>query len=367
MKAALFYEPGTPLQVEDVAIGEPRDEEVLVRLHTSGVCHSDYHVILGEWSQPSPIVLGHEGSGIVEAVGPHVRDVAPGDHVILSWYASCRRCAYCVSGRPQLCPAPGRTAMRGLLPDGTTRLSIRGWPLYSYLAVASFAEYTVVPESGAIKIRPDMPLDRAALIGCAVTTGVGAVINTARVEPGSTTLVIGCGGVGLSVIQGAVLSSARRIIAADVHENKLRAAARFGATDLINSGQDDLLAAVQDLTGGHGVDYAFEAIGYPPTIELAYTAIAPGGTAVVVGMTPEGSRISIDPYILADSEKTLKGSNYGSARPSIDFPRLIEWYMAGKIDLDGLVSETVTLADLDEAFARMGRGETVRTLVRLSE
>lgn len=366
MRAAVLYGPNTPLVVEEVEIAPPKAHEVLVRIAYSGVCHSDYHVVLGEWTQPMPIVLGHEAAGIVEAVGDGVRGVQPGDHVITSWIASCDTCFYCRSGQPQLCETVIPTAFeRGTMQDGTSRLSLGGRPVASYLAVGSFAEYAVLPERGVCPIRKDMPLDKAALIGCAVATGVGAVINTARIEVGSTVLVIGCGGVGLSAIQGATLASARTIIAVDVHDDKLDVARTLGATHLINSAKADLVREVKELTGGRGVDYAFEAIGYVPTIQQAFEATRFGGTTVLVGLTPEGQTIAIDPFVLADREKIVRGCNYGSTRPVLDFPKLVDLYMAGKLRLDQMIGQTISLDGVNDAFALMGTGHGLRTLIRM--
>lgn len=363
IRAAVFEAPKRPLVVESLRIGEPRPGEVLVRLAASGVCHSDYHVVLGEWSAPTPLVLGHEGAGVVEALGEGVTTVEVGDHVILSWTPYCRSCSYCLAGRPNLCELAARTAYASVLFDGTTRLSRDGAPVYSYLAVGSFGEYAVVPETGAVKIRKDAPLDTAAIVGCAVTTGIGAAINTAKVEPGASVLVIGCGGVGLSVIMGAALVSAWPIIAVDLHESKLARARRVGASETLNASTEDVPAAVAELTGGRGVDYAFEAIGLAPTIEQAYEALAPGGVAVVVGQVPEGVRASFDPFVMSDREKTLTGSNYGSARPPLDFRRIVELQMAGKLDLEALVSARIALEDVNDAFAAMDRGEDARSII----
>ena len=364
MRAAVMYGADRPLVVEEVQVLPPQRGEVLVRLGASGVCHSDYHALIGEWTVALPTVLGHEGAGVVEEVGPEVSEVQPGDHVILSWAPNCRRCFYCAMGRPALCELMARTAAISLMFDGTSRLRIGDQPVYQFAGVASFGEYAVVPESGAIPIRKDMPLEGAALIGCGVATGVGAVINTARVEAGSSVLVIGCGGVGLSCVQGAVLSSAEPLIAVDLLDSKLEQARRLGATHTLNPSRDDVLGTVRALTGGRGVDYAFEAIGLTPTIEQAYEAIRPGGTAVVVGQVPEGHRISIDPYVMSDREKVLKGSNYGSCRPSIDFPKFVDLYLAGKLKLDEMISRTIKLDEINAAFDAMMNGEVVRSVIR---
>lgn len=363
IRAAVFEQPGQPLEVQELSLDEPREGEVLVRLAASGVCHSDYHVVVGEWASPSPIVLGHEGAGVVEAVGEGVTSVAEGDHVILSWTPYCRSCRYCVMGRPNLCELAARTAYASVLFDGTTRLSRNGTTVYSYLAVGSFGERAVVPETGAIPIRRDAPLEKVAIVGCAVPTGIGAVVNTARVEPGASVLVIGCGGVGLSVIMGASLISAWPIVAVDLVPSKLELARRCGATETLSLQGSDLVEAVRELTHGRGVDYAFEAIGLAGTIETAYDAVAPGGTAVVVGQVPDGVRASFDPFVLSDREKTLKGSNYGSCQPPLDFPRIIDLDMAGKLELDLLVSQTLPLESINEAFASLNEGTVARSVI----
>lgn len=362
MRAAVFHGPGQPLRVEELTVQEPQAGEVLVRMTASGVCHSDFHVVLGEWGAQTPLVLGHEGAGVVEAVGDGVTSLQPGDTVALSWTPSCRRCRYCVSGRPQLCTEAVENAYRNVMPDGTTRLSLDGQPVYSYLSVASFGEYAVVPESGAIKVDADVDPSLAALVGCAVTTGIGAVINTAAVEPGATVAVIGCGGVGLSTVMGAALSSASRIIAVDLSAEKLALAAKAGATDTIDARDIDVPAAIQELTGG-GVDYAFEAIGRARTIEQAYESLAPGGSAIVVGQVPTGVTIEIDPMAMSGRELTLKGSNYGSARPSIDFARILDFHRRGAIDLDLLIGARIPLDRINDAFDALREGTTARTVI----
>jgi S-(hydroxymethyl)glutathione dehydrogenase/alcohol dehydrogenase len=363
--AAVFSAPHDPLTIETLTVdSEPPAGEVLVRLEASGVCHSDLHVANGEWAAPAPMVLGHEGAGVVEAVGAGVTGLEVGDHVVLSWTPSCGRCRYCVEGRPVLCSLANETAYQHLSFDGTTRLRREsdGAEVRSFLLSGTFGEYTVVPESAAIKIRKDAPMNVAALVGCAVTTGIGAVTNTAKLVPGSTAMVIGCGGVGLNILQGARLAGASQVIAVDMAPEKLELATKFGATATINAGETDVVEAVRELTDG-GPDYAFEAIGRAKTIETAYQAIVRGGTAVVVGQVADGVRISIDPFVMSDQEKKLIGSNYGSSRPSIDFPRIIDLYMAGRVDLDSLVTRTIGLEDVDDALATMGQSGGIRTVI----
>ena len=364
VKAAVFVGPNQPLEIRTLSISDkPGPNEVLVRLAASGVCHSDLHALDGDWDTPAPLVLGHEGAGIVVAVGSEVTDVEPDDHVILSWTPSCQRCEFCVSGNPVLCQLANETAYQHVFFDGKPRLRDGDEDVKSFLAVGSFGDHAMVPASAAIKIRKDAPLAQAALVGCAVTTGIGAVVNTARVEPGNTVLVVGCGGVGLNVVQGARLAGAKQIIVADVSEEKLELGRTFGATHTVNSRDVDLVSTVRELTGGRGVDYAFEAIGLPFTIEACYEAIRRGGTAVVVGQVADGVKISIDPFVMSDQEKKLIGSNYGSSRQSIDFPKILDLYMEGLVDLDSMVTDRIPLEGVNEAFEGMRKGQGIRTVI----
>jgi S-(hydroxymethyl)glutathione dehydrogenase/alcohol dehydrogenase len=362
MKAAVLYRPGEPLVIEDLHLAPPKAGEVRVRVAANGACHSDLHVMTGDMRMPLPIVLGHEGAGIVVDVGPGVTTVKEGDHVVLSFSPVCGTCYSCTLGKPHLCET--RPQAPGVLLDGTTRLRKNGQEVFHFAFTASFAEETVVPESCAIKIREDIPLDRACFVGCGVMTGVGAAINTAKVQPGSSVAVIGCGGVGLNVIQGAALAGARQIIAIDLLANKLEFAKTFGATHCINPSQDDPWKAVLELTGGRGVDYAFEVISSAKTIELAFKMTARGGVCTIVGVAPEGARISLNPNVFTMMEKTLKGSYYGSTRPRIDMPRLLDMYMDGKIKIDELVSRTFPLEGVNEAYELLKRGDVARSVVK---
>lgn len=366
--ALVFEAPSKPLQVETLSMpDEPPRGEVLVRLKASGVCHSDFHVVKGEWETPAPLVLGHEGAGIVERIGEDVTGLEVGDHVVLSWTPSCRRCRYCVAGRPVLCDKVYEMSSQHLSFDGTTRLRrADSTEVHSFAGVGTFGECVMVPESGAIRIRREAPFAQAALVGCAVTTGVGAVINTARLEPGSSVLVVGCGGVGLNIVQGARLAGARQIIAVDRAPAKLENAERFGATTTIDSSRTDVLAVVRELTEDYGVDYAFEAIGLPATIELCYSAIARGGTAVVAGQVADDVTISVDPFVMSDQEKRLIGSNYGSSRPTLDFPEIIDLYLGGALDLDALVTNRISLHEVNEAFEEMRLGNGIRSVIEYS-
>ena len=360
MKAAVLNDYARPLDLEDVEIEPPRAGEVQVRIGATGVCHSDYHVIKGEWKYGLPMILGHEAAGVVEAIGPNVAGVKPGDHAVLSFRPACGVCRLCTMGRSVLCE--GRPGDRFKMHDGTARVHRNGQDLLVLGRVGSFAEHVVVPAEQVIPVRHDVPMDVLALIGCAVTTGVGAVINAAKVEPGSSVAVIGCGGVGLNVIQGAALVSAGRIIAVDLLDNKLEYARQFGATDAVNASIGDPVEQVRELTGG-GVDYAFEVIGNGKTVEQAIQMTRAAGTACIVGMAPQGARATFDPLLFVNRETKLIGTWYGSARPRIDFPRMIELTMAGKLKVQELISRRYTLDEINEGFERLSRGEVARGVI----
>ena len=361
MKAAVLWGPHTPVEVLDVDLAAPREGEVLVKIAATGVCASDLHVVDGTLPEPMPLVLGHEAAGVVVETGPGVRRLRPGDHAVLSILASCGRCPRCLGGRPQLCAAAGASAARGTLADGTSRLSVNGTRLCHFNSVSSFAEYAVVPESGAVAIRPDAPLDAAALVSCAVLTGFGAVTNTAAVEPGASVAVFGCGGVGLSAIQAARVARAGEIVAVDVRPEKLALARGLGATSAVDSRGQDPVEAIRELTGG-GADYAFEALGAERTVQQAWDAVAPGGTVVVVGMMPKGSRLSIDPWHFI-SEKTIRGCYLGSSRIGVDVPRILDLYCSGELRLEAMVSDRIRLEELSTAFNRMRAGEGARHVI----
>ncbi|MGD0766130.1 MAG: Zn-dependent alcohol dehydrogenase [Dehalococcoidia bacterium] len=358
MKAAVLYEQKKPLVVDDIQIEDPQAHEVLVKMAAAGVCRSDLHFIEGLWPAPIPMVMGHEGAGVVEKVGEHVKFVQPGDHVIFSWVPSCGVCRYCTQGRPYLCVAGPSSKMM----DGTTRFRKGEQALFHQTAVSCFSEYTVTHETALVKIRDDMPLDRAALIGCSVMTGVGAVTNTAKVEMGSSVAVFGCGGVGLNVIQGAKLAGATKIVAVDTLDNKLEMAKAFGATDLINSTRENAVSGIRHLCAG-GVDYAFEVIGIPEVVAQAFDAANRGGTVVMVGMPPHASPLTINTLGLFLG-KTLKGAYYGSARFRIDMPALVELYMTGKLKLDELISRSYPLEEINDAFDALKRGEVARSIIK---
>jgi len=362
MKAAVLYEYGKPFQVEDVQLEAPKKNEVLVRIGAAGICRSDYHVLKGESAHPVPAVLGHEGSGVVEEVGPDVTMVKQGDHVVLSFAPNCGHCYYCNIGKPQICDAHGATP--GRMFDGTTRLSNKeNKPLLHMGKVACFAEQAVVPEVGCVPISKTVPFSVAALIGCCVPTGVGAVTHNAKVEPGSTVAVVGCGGVGLNVIQGARLVNASKIIAVDILDHKLEFAYKFGATHTVNAAGEDAVAKVKEITDGLGVDYAFEAYGSGETVVNAFEMTRKAGTVVVVGLAPVGDRAAIDPVALTRGEKILKGTYYGSVRPRQDMPKLVDMYLKGQIDIDNLITRHYKLDQINEAFDALERGEVGRGVI----
>ena len=358
MKAAVLNEVRAPLDLEDLEIDQPTHGEALVRVIAAGVCHSDLHFIEGTYPTRLPTVLGHEVAGVVEQIGEGVTSVVPGDRVILGFVQPCGFCERCQGGRPNLCTRPTRTR-----DDSNPALKRGDETVTAMTNVGGFAEMSLTPATGLVKVPDEVGLDVAALVGCSVMTGYGAVVNTAQVEAGSTVAVIGAGGIGLNIIQTARLSGARRIIAIDVAEHKLGFAKDFGATDTINAGEQDAVQAVQELTGG-GVDYAFEAIGLKATAEQTYNMIRNGGTAVIVGMVPMTDNIEVSGMIWLQ-EKTLKGSFYGSGRFHVDMPRILELYTQGKLDLDGLVTRRFPLDGINEAFDALRSGEVARSVLEI--
>lgn len=357
MKAAVLHEVNAPLQIEDVPISKPGPREVLVRTAAAGVCHSDLHFHNGSYPYPMPVVLGHESAGVVEAVGSDVTYVKPGDHVITCLSAFCGHCEYCLTGHMSLCEEPELQRP----PTAEPRLGSADSPVNQFLNLSSFAELMLVHEHAIAKIREDMPLDRAALIGCGVTTGVGSVIHTAGVEPGTTVAVIGCGGVGLSCVNGAAIAGAGRIIAVDMVPSKLELARKFGATDVINAADGDPVAQVMEMTGG-GVHYAFEAIGLKVSTEQAFKMLRRGGTATVIGMIPVGTMVEFHgPEFLM--ERKIQGSRMGSNRFRVDMPRFVDFYLAGKLHLDDMISRRIKLEDINEAFEELTKGEVARSVI----
>jgi S-(hydroxymethyl)glutathione dehydrogenase/alcohol dehydrogenase len=358
MKAAVFHGPHQPLTIEQLDVDDPREHEVLVRTVASGVCHSDLHFVEGLYPHPAPAVLGHEAAGIVERVGSAVTYLKPGDHVISCPSVFCGFCEQCMSGHPNRC-SNRRATQR---PKGDKpRLSKGGEPVRQFSDLSTYAEKMLVHENALVKIRDDMPLDRAALIGCGVTTGVGAALNTAKVEPGSTVAVFGAGGIGISAIQGARIAGARMIIAVDMFEHKLATAKRMGATHTIDASSSDPVEEIRKLTAG-GVDYSFEAIGLKKVAEQCFDVLAPGGTATVIGMIPVGQKVEIDgPKLL--TERKIQGSMMGSNRFRIDMPRYIDFYLQGRLNLDDMITRRGKLEDVNEAFRAMKAGEVTRTVL----
>jgi len=362
MRAAVLWEPGRRVEVLEVELAPPRAREVLVKIAAGGICASDLHVVNGTLPEPMPLVLGHEAAGVVVGVGPEVTRVREGDHVVLAIVPACDECAACRRGRPTFCELFGAAASAGTLADGTSRLTLNGTTLHHFNSVSCFAEYAVVPESAAVAIRRDVPLEAAALIGCAVLTGYGAVANIAHVEAGESVAVWGCGGVGLSIVQAARLAGAHPIVAVDVNPEKLTLARELGATELVNGAEIDAVEAVRTAAGGVGVDYAFEALGREATVQQAWSALASGGTAVVVGMMPKGDLLTIDPWGFI-SEKNLLGCFLGRARIEADVPRLVELFHAGELKLDELVSHRLTLDEIGPGLERLRAGTAVRQVI----
>jgi Zn-dependent alcohol dehydrogenase len=360
-KAAVFREVGSPLDLVELEVHAPRDKEVLVRYVASGLCHSDLHIMDGSMAYPSPAVLGHEGAGVVEAVGPNVSRVRVGDHVLTSYQPSCGRCWYCGTGRSNLCEQRDRP--RHVMSDGTARFTEMGCEVFSLFQVSSHAERAVVPEDCLVPIRPDAPLEVVCLVSCGVATGAGAVINRARVHAGSTVVVIGCGGVGLNAIQAARLVGAGKVVAVDRLSHKLDTALEFGATHTVDgSDPEACLAEIRQICGRAGADYAIEAVGSPTTIELAFHSLHRGGTAVVAGVAPDNSTITLDPRLLLQ-ERVLTGTSFGSVRQQIDLPMLVDLFMDGRYRLRELISREVGLGDINGAYERMAKGEIRREVL----
>jgi S-(hydroxymethyl)glutathione dehydrogenase / alcohol dehydrogenase len=357
MKAVVAHELNR-IAVEQVELDGPRAQEVKIKMAAAGVCHSDLSVINGTIPSAFPIVLGHEGAGVVEEVGEGVTHTKPGDHVVMSFVPNCGRCFHCARNEAFLCRA---TPRGGMMIDGTSRLKLKDTPLAAFCALGNMAERVVCPAMSVVPIAKDVPLQVAALIGCGVTTGVGAAINTAKVKPGSTVAVFGCGGVGIATIQGARIAGASRIFAIDLSDEKLELAKRFGATDVLRA--DTMGKALIEQTNGIGVDYAFEAIGNPAVVEAAVGATRRGGTTVAVGVGNLGDSIKLNALGFPLSGKTLSGCMFGSANPQHDFPKLLDLYRGGKLDLEGMVTRTYTLDEAPKAFADLEKGVNTRGVI----
>ena len=356
-KAAILLNYNEKLVVDEIDVQDPSEGEVRVKMRASGVCHSDLHAIKGDLPIPTPCVLGHEGSGTIEAIGKGVSGLKEGDDVILSWVPPCGTCSYCIAGTTHLCEAAQMAAILN------SRLAYKGQSLNSISGVASFSSYTTLPASGCIPIHNGTPHDVACLVGCGVMTGVGAAINTVEINAGQTVAVIGCGGVGLNVIQGAAIRGAGMIIAVDRVASKLELAKKFGATHVVNASDTTASAGIMALTNGSGVDWAFEVIGIADLITDCFMAIKRGGKVVVVGVPPMTSMVSVPGALLALAEKSLIGSLYGSANVRRDMPRMLDLYASGKLKLKELVSGTLPLERINDAFDAIKKGEVARTVI----
>ncbi len=370
IQAAVLRQPGLeppyahskPLEITELDLSSPSRGEVLVKIAAAGLCHSDLSVIDGSRPRPVPMALGHEAAAVVEDVGEGVTDLKAGDHVVLVFVPSCGRCGPCAAGRPALCEPGARANAAGTLLSGERRLSFHAEPVNHLLGVSAFATHAVVARESCVKIDPDLPLELAALFGCAVLTGVGAVVNTAKLEPGQSVAVVGLGGVGLSVVLGARLAGARQIVAVDLSDDKLAFAAKLGATQTINAGSADAVAEIRRISGA-GVDVAFEMAGSVPALELAYAATARGGATVTAGLPHPDKRMSLSPLALVAEERTLKGSYVGSSVPQRDVPRMIGLFRAGRLPVDQLLTHRLKLEEINEGFDRLREGVGVRQVV----
>ena len=365
VRAAVAHRAGAPLSIETVRLEGPKDGEVMVEIKATGICHTDDFTLSG--ADPEgifPSILGHEGAGVVVEVGPGVRSVRPGDHVIPLYTPECRECEYCLNPKTNLCQAIRATQGQGLMPDGTSRFSLGGEPLYHYMGTSTFANYTVLPEIAVAKIREDAPFDKVCYIGCGVTTGIGAVINTAKVEPGSTVAVFGLGGIGLNVIQGARLVGADMIVGIDINPDRRAMAERFGMTHFVNPREveGDLVPYLVSLTGG-GADYSFECIGNVDVMRQALECCHKGwGESVIIGVAGAGQEIRTRPFQLVTG-RVWRGSAFGGARGRTDVPRIVDWYMQGKIEIDPMITHTLSLDEINHGFELMHEGKSIRSVV----
>ncbi len=365
VRAAVAHEAGKPLVIETVQLEGPRAGEVLVEIHATGICHTDEFTLSG--ADPEglfPAILGHEGAGVVVDVGPEVTSVAKGDHVIPLYTPECRQCAYCTSGKTNLCQAIRATQGRGVMPDGTSRFSLGAETLFHYMGTSTFANFTVLPEIALAKIREDAPFDKVCYIGCGVTTGLGAVINTAKAEPGSNVVVFGLGGIGLNVIQGARLVGCDRIVGVDTNPDKQALAEKFGMTHFVNPNQveGDLVAYLVDLTKG-GADYSFECIGTVDVMRQALECCHKGwGESIIIGVAGAGREIATRPFQLVTG-RVWRGTAFGGAKGRTDVPRIVDWYMEGKINIDDLITHTMPLDNINKGFDLMHAGESIRSVV----
>lgn len=361
MRAAVLHDVGSPLEIEELDLAEPREGEIRVRLAAVGVCHSDHHYMKGDLPCPLPIVLGHEGAGEVVAVGPGVTTVQAGDSVVLMWRTRCGSCRYCSAGRPAMCQEGRAAILAGGLLDGTSRLRLAGREVKHFLGASCFAEECVVSEQSVVPIPAAIPSEVAAIVGCAVITGVGAVLNVLRSPAGTSVLIIGAGGVGLSAVMGAHLVGADPIIVADLSEEKLALAVELGATHSVSAADEDVVEAAHRISGG--VDWALEAIGLPHTVEQAVDALRPTGTALIMGLAKADARFSVRSNALVQGDKTIRGSLYGSANPPVDVPRILGLYQSGRLPLDKLLGRTYPLEAVNEAYEALASGAVGRSIL----
>ena len=363
-RAAVAWAAGEPLSLETVQVSGPRAGEVLVEIMATGICHTDAYTLSGADSEGLfPSILGHEGAGVVREVGPGVTSVVPGDHVIPLYTPECRQCKFCLSGKTNLCGAIRDTQGRGLMPDGSSRFSQAGKPLFHYMGTSTFANFTVMPEIAVAKIRQDAPFDKVCYIGCGVTTGLGAVMNTAKVEAGANVAVFGLGGIGLNVIQGARMVGADRIIGVDLNADKRALAEKFGMTDFINPSEvHDVVEAIVDLTDG-GVDYSFECIGNTDVMRQALESCHKGwGESIIVGVAAAGKEIATRPFQLVTG-RVWKGTAFGGAKGRTQVPRIVDWYLQGKTNIDDLITHSLSLEDINQGFDLMHQGKSIRSVV----
>ena len=364
VQAAIATAAGEPLTIDTVRLDGPREGEALIEVKATGICHTDAYTLSGADPEGRfPAILGHEGAGVVVETGPGVQSVAVGDHVIPLYTPECRQCKFCTSGKTNLCGAIRETQGQGVMPDGTSRFSRGGETILHYMGTSTFANYTVVPEIALARIRPDAPFDKVCYIGCGVTTGLGAVMNTAQVEPGANVAVFGLGGIGLNVIQGARIAGADRIIGVDVNPGKRPLAERFGMTDFLDPGQvDDPVAAIVDMTDG-GVDYSFECIGNVDVMRQALECCHKGwGESIIIGVAGAGQEIATRPFQLVTG-RVWRGTAFGGAKGRSDVPKIVDWYMDGKVNIDDLITHTMPLDDINTAFDLMHAGESIRSVV----
>tara|TARA_B100000609_G_scaffold195602_1_gene189780 strand:+ start:171 stop:1277 length:1107 start_codon:yes stop_codon:yes gene_type:complete len=364
-RAAVAWEAGKPLEIEELDLDGPKEGEVLVKIIATGVCHTDAFTLSGEDPEGIfPSVLGHEGAGVVVEVGKNVTSVKPDDHVIPLYTPECRECNFCLNPKTNLCQAIRETQGQGLMPDGTSRFSFKGKPVYHYMGCSTFSEYTVMPEIALAKVREDAPFDKICYIGCGVTTGIGAVFFDAKVEPGSNVVVFGLGGIGLNVIQGANMAGAYKIVGVDINEEKVALAEKFGMTDFINPKKiENVVEAIVDVTKG-GADYSFECIGNVDTMRQALECCHKGwGESVIIGVAGAGQEISTRPFQLVTG-RVWRGSAFGGARGRTDVPTIVDWYMDGKINIDDMITHTMPLENINEAFHLMHEGKSIRSVVQ---